>query len=114
MHTVFEGGPVPGECRVGTTFLHLLHEGRRDDVVGVEGEHPFGVDLVESEVPLADVPVELALDEVDVFVRTGDLDGRVLAIAVNHHDPSCPGQSIEGPIDVGLLIVGEDQWSNSA
>ncbi len=45
--------------------------------------------------------------------RSGqDLQGAVGAAAVDHHDALGPAEPRQGAADVGLLVEGEDQWSD--
>jgi hypothetical protein len=89
---------VVGDLRttgVGREPLELRLEGLRDPLVGVELEHPLGLDgdHVERPVPLRPVVLEPVLDDPHVLAgraRQGDLHGAIHAEGVDHEDRGGP------------------------
>ena len=83
-------------------------------VVGVDRQDPFGVDVFQPGVALSRKGIERALDHFNVGEPGADLQGRVRASAIHDKDPVRPLQPFEATSDVGFLVPGENERSDGS
>lgn len=86
----------------------------RDDVVGIQREHPrsFNPGLAKSELPLVTMAIKRALEDPYVWESSRDLECLIITEAVHDDDVTRPAKTLERTPDVGRFVIREYQRRN--
>lgn len=66
VYAVLERSVIGVDVLRGRQILNFLYEFVAESVIGIQGENPIALDLVEAEVPLTGVILEFALDDASI------------------------------------------------
>ena len=105
--------PVPAG-RIGDRGAYFVSQLRRDQLVGVDEEHPIALGEVQRGVALAGEVVQPSRG--DPGAERGGARRRVVGGgAVEQHQPLVgPGQRLQAALDPGGLVAGQDRRGQHA
>lgn len=66
VYAVLERSVIGVDVLRGRQILDFRYELASENVIGIQGENPIALDLVEAEVPLIGVILEFALDDASI------------------------------------------------
>ena len=105
-----EGDLVGRRRRGGRQRRQLVAQGRFDQIIRVEPQEPIAGDpgLLDGEAPLLGVGIERPLERADIGEPSGNRQRLIGRSAVDDHDLSRPGQSLERSAYVRRFVIGQD------
>ena len=111
LNAISERRAIAGNLGRRVEFRQFTVEFVGYNVVSVEGQHPFRLDLLETEIALPGERVKLALDQAHLRILLTNHHRFIAAETIHHDNLSGPTQLFQRAPDVRCFVEGENHRS---